>query len=79
MDVEHCFSLSRFAARVFSPIGEKHIPKVCTDLADLFGRMPRCQRQIGTGRKAMSKTARGCGRSASKQHPAILPWLSSLV
>jgi hypothetical protein len=36
-------------------------------------RFGRCQ--IGTGRKAMSKTARGCGRSACKQHPAILPWL----
>jgi hypothetical protein len=36
-----------------------------------------------TGRKAMSKTARGCRcvrvRPAPKQHPAILPWLSSLL
>src|SRR5215472_2891881 len=28
--------------------------------------------------KAMSKTARGCGH-VPKQHPAILPWLSSLL
>src|ERR1041385_3599210 len=30
---------------------------------------------LRTARKAMSKTARGCGRHACEQHPAILPWL----
>src|ERR1700719_2245810 len=32
-----------------------------------------------TAPKAMSKTARGCGWRAPKQHPAILPWPSSLL
>src|SRR5215831_4015710 len=40
--------------------------------------IPGRNRRSGTCPKAMSKMARGCGHFP-KQHPAILPWPSSLL